>query len=96
MTAHSIKVKKLARTLLRENLKNGRSWRAIAHEDYDDQINYATLNRFAIHKGTWLPKNEKILVALGLKRSCTRKSKRMFDMSTKELLWCLTHRKEMQ
>lgn len=60
------KAKKLARTLLRENRK--RSWRSIAHEDYQDRINYATLNRFAINKGAWIPKDEKILIALGLKK----------------------------
>jgi len=73
MTQTSSKAKKLARTLLRENLKNHRTWRQIAKEDYNNQINYATLNRFAIHKGTWLPRDEKLLVILGLKKPCVPK-----------------------
>lgn len=67
MTNASPKAKKLARKLLREN-RHGRSWRVIAREDYQDQVSFATLNRFAIHKGEWLPKDEAILIALGLKK----------------------------
>lgn len=65
MTASITKAKKLATSLLRAN-RLGRSWRTIAHEDYADQVNHATLNRIAIHKGDWLPKDETILKALGL------------------------------
>ena len=62
----STKAKKLARSLLREN-RRGRSWRTIAREDYQGQVNHATLNRIAISKGEWLPKDDKILTVLGLK-----------------------------
>ncbi len=72
MTISSSKARKLARSLLRQN-RNGRSWRVIANEDYQGKVNYATLNRFAISKGTWIPKDEKILIALGLKKPCELK-----------------------
>ena len=72
MTISPTKAKRLAKSLMKEN--RTRSWRQIAKEDYSDQINYATLNRFAIHKGTWLPRDEKILVTLGLKKPCVPKS----------------------
>ena len=62
----STKAKKLARNLLREN-RRGRSWRIIAREDYQGKINHATLNRIAISKGEWLPKDDEILTILGLK-----------------------------
>ena len=81
--------KKSALELLREN-RRGRSWRAIAHEDFKDQINHATLNRFANSKGEWLPKDKRLLVMLGLILPPRRK--RIFDMSARELLWCLEHR----
>jgi hypothetical protein len=67
VTVSSSAAKKLARRLLREN-RHGRSWRAIAHEDYQDRISFATLNRIAIHKGEWLPKDENVLILLGLKK----------------------------
>lgn len=70
MTIIISRAKKLARSLLRENRKNGRTWRAIAHEDYNDQINFATLNRFAKSKGAWIPKDNEILITLGLKKPC--------------------------
>lgn len=66
MKPASSKAKKLARSLLREN--RSRSWRRIAAEDYQDKVNYATLNRIAISRGAWLPKDEKILTILGLKK----------------------------
>lgn len=65
MNVSPSKAKKRALGLLREN-RRGRSWRVIAHEVFRDQINYATLNRFATSKGTWLPKDENILIVLEL------------------------------
>jgi len=55
----------LAERLLSEN-RSGRSWRAIAREDYRNRVNFATLNRIANSGGAWLPKERKILRALGL------------------------------
>lgn len=59
------KAKKLARRLLREN-RSGRSYRTIAREDYQGEIDQSTLSRIARSKGTWLPKDETILSKLGL------------------------------
>jgi len=66
------KVKKLARALLREN-RRGRSWRTIAREDYQGRIDQSTLSRIVRGKGTWLPRDERILVILGLKKPCVPK-----------------------
>ena len=55
----------LAKRLLDEN-RRGRSWRCIAREDYGNKINFATLNRIAIHAGEWVPHDKKILQMLGL------------------------------
>lgn len=55
----------LAKRLLEQN-RSGRSWRKIAREDYGGRVNFATLNRIAIHGGKWLPKDKKILDTLGL------------------------------
>lgn len=55
----------LAKRLLDEN-QRGRSWRKIAREDYGNRVNFATLNRFALHEGKWVPKDRKIQKALGL------------------------------
>ena len=65
MNIASSKAKKLARSLLREN-HNGRSYRTIAREDYQDKIDQSTLSRIARGKGTWLPKNPEMLNLLGL------------------------------
>lgn len=88
MTVSLARAKKLARTLLRENRKNGRSWRVIAREDFNDQINYATLNRFAIHKGEWLPKDKELQIVLGIRkqRPPRPKQKTVMQMNKKELL----------
>jgi hypothetical protein len=61
----SYKAKRLASALLREN-RRGRSWRTIARDDYQDRVNFATLNRIATSRGEWLPKDEEILKVLGL------------------------------
>lgn len=55
----------LALRLLEEN-HSGRSWRKIAKEDYGNRVNFATLNRVAHSGGEWLPKDRRILEALGL------------------------------
>jgi hypothetical protein len=60
----SYKAKRLARTLLKKNKE--RSWRQIAKDDYGDRVSFATLNRIAISKGDWLPKDEEVLKVLGL------------------------------
>ena len=61
------KAKKIAMGLLRAN-REGRSWRRISHEDYAGAVHPGTLCRFAKSDGAWLPKDNRILVALGLKR----------------------------
>lgn len=72
MNISPTKVKKLARMLLREN-RRGRSWRTIAREDYQGRIDQSTLSRIARGKGVWTPRDEKILVILGLKKPCQPK-----------------------
>lgn len=72
MNISPTKIKKLARMLLREN-RNGRSWRTIAREDYQGRIDQSTLSRIARGKGVWTPRDEKILVILGLKKPCVPK-----------------------
>lgn len=98
----SPKAKSIARRLLRENRgtrsKPARSWRVIARDDFKDQINYATLCRFAISQGEWLPKDERLLILLGLKRehkSAHQQPKDLFDMSTDALRKALINREPM-
>jgi len=62
---HRPKQKKLARRLLREN-RQGRSYRTIAREDYQNKIDQSTLSRIARTKGEWLPKSSELLNLLGL------------------------------
>lgn len=94
----SSKAKTLARRLLREN-KHGRSWRTIAREDYNGTVNHATLNRIAINKGEWLPKDSNLLIALGLKRERKAKAEKPFtpiaEMSINVLRKALKERQEM-
>lgn len=61
------RAKKLAKRLLDKN-RAGCSWRKIAAEDYGNQVNFATLNRIALSDGEWLPKDEKTLIVLRLKK----------------------------
>lgn len=68
MTRVLARARKTARALLRANRKNKRSWRVIAREDFNDGINYATLNRFALSKGEWVPKDERLQIILGLRK----------------------------
>jgi hypothetical protein len=62
----------LARRLLRQNHGTrkiqARSWRQIAREDYNDEIDHATIHRFATSQGEWQPRDERLQIALGLKR----------------------------
>lgn len=60
------RVVKLANRILRENEK-GRSYRVIAREDFPG-VKPGTLNRFANEKGNYIPVEEDILIALGLKK----------------------------
>lgn len=79
--------KKLARMLLKQN--DSRSWRQIAQQDYCNRVNYATLNRIANSKGTWLPKDPEILTALGLlkPRSPFAVLPKWFDRTPEALAW---------
>lgn len=88
MSVSLARAKKLARTLLRENRKNGRKWRAIASEDFNNQINFATLNRFALSKGEWFPKDERLQIILGLRkeRQPRPKQKTVMQMNKNELI----------
>lgn len=71
MSSTSLRARKLAKLLLRENNKYGRSWRDIAgdfppNDDGKCLIKAGTLNRIANSNGEWLPKDESILLMLGL------------------------------
>jgi len=68
LTATAKNAKRLARSLLILNQDLGMSWREIAHHAYGDKVHFATLNRIAKSKGSWLPKDCEILTALGLKK----------------------------
>lgn len=96
MTVSLARAKKTARTLLRENRKNGRSWRVIAREDYQDKIHNATLCRFALSKGEWFPKDKELQIVLGIrKQSKPRpKQKTMMQMNKSELIQHITKRAE--
>jgi hypothetical protein len=98
----SSKAKSIARRLLRQNRGTrsipARSWRVIARDDYKGQINYATLCRFAISQGEWIPKDERLQVVLGLKRerkATHAQPKDLFDMATDTLRNALIHREPM-
>lgn len=84
-TVSPSRAKKLARTLLRENRKFRRSWRIIAN-DYG--VNHATLNRIALHRGEWLPKDKTILIKLGLikPRLPRPRQKTINEMTDRELI----------
>ena len=92
-------VKQTARALLRANRKDGVSWREISKHGYrNDEINilpglnHATLNKFAISKGAWLPTDTEKLKKLGLYQEKQPRPKSIWDLSSAELLHCLTHR----
>jgi len=97
----SSKAKTIARRLLKQNRGTRsitpRSWRVIAVEDFNGQINYATLCRFALSEGEWIPKDERLQVVLGLKRErkATHQCKDLFDIATCTLREMLLHRETM-
>lgn len=93
MTVSMVRAKKLALELLRKN-RRGESWREIAAANFGGQVHYATINRIAIHKGAWLPKDEKILDALGLitKRSPYAIMPKHFNRTPEALEWFLHKR----
>jgi len=93
----SSKAEKTARRLLRQN-RHGRSWRVIAREDFNGQINHATLNRFANSMGAWIPKDEGLQIVLGLKhvrKARTETYTPINEMATSHLRKALIERKEM-
>lgn len=67
MTISKARARRIAKRILRENRK-GRSYRTLAREDYPG-VKAGTLNRFAKEKGDYIPADESILIALGLKKT---------------------------
>lgn len=65
MTSIEIFARNLANRLIQEHQKK-RPWREIAQEDYPPIVKAGTLNRIAKSGGKWMPKNKKILAALGM------------------------------
>lgn len=59
-----VRVQKLVNSIIEKHEK--RSYRKIAREDYPSLIKAGTLCRIAKSKGKWIPKNKRILFALGL------------------------------
>jgi len=97
-----VTAKQTARALLRANRKFGLSWPVLSREGYRiDDINIkpgiaaGTLNRVALSKGAWLPKDIEILKLLGLHHEKQPRPKMIWDMSSAELLYCLNNRKPM-
>jgi hypothetical protein len=97
----SSKAKTLARRLLKQNRGTrsitARSWRVIAHDDYQDKIPAGTLCRFALEDGEWMPKDEYLFV-LGIKherKAKLQQPKDLFDMATNTLREKLDRREEM-
>lgn len=95
MSISKARARKLAKRILRDN-KKGRSYRVIAREDYpmvgaDGRpiIKPGTLNRFANGKGTYIPVEEDILIALGLKKPRNPMSilPKWFYRTEEALLW---------
>jgi len=85
MTVVSSRAKKLARKLLRENRKNGRSWRVIARENYQNKVDQSTLSRIAREKGAWIPKDEQLQIILGLRQPCSPRVQRELLPGEKEI-----------
>jgi len=95
--------KQTARTLLRANRKYGYSWRTIERDGYREDdihilpgVNHGTLNRVALSKGVWLPKDIETLKRLGLYQEKQPRPKSIWDMSAVELLHTLKHRQPYQ
>lgn len=99
----SSKAKTLARRLLKQNRGTrsipARSWRVIAREDFNNEINHATLCQFAINKGEWIPKDERLQIVLGLKRerkpAHQKQARDLFDMATSTLRKMIDQRETM-
>ncbi len=77
MSISKARARKIAKRILRENRK-GRSWRVISREDYPT-VKPGTLNRFAKEKGAYIPVDEDILVALGLKKPRVKRPPKQSD-----------------
>lgn len=82
------RAKKLARSLLRAKKATGLSYRKFAPYVGDGTLHFATINRFMITKGAWLPKDKTILIALGLikPRAPRPRQKTISEMKDRELL----------
>ncbi len=98
----SSKAKTIARRLLRKNRGTrphaGIPWRTIAIDDFGGKINHATLCRFAVSEGEWIPKDEDLQIVLGLKHPRKAKAHKhcdLFDMPTPALLKSLINREPM-
>lgn len=87
-------VSKLVKLIIYEN-KKGLSYDKIAKLVNSPYIKPGTICRIAKSNGEWLPKSEKILMALGVIVFKVRKY-RISDMPSKELLWRLEHREVMK
>ena len=79
------KAKRLAKLILEAN-KTGMTYREMQRIC---GVKAGTINRFAKAKGTWLPKDKQILLALGL---VSIRVRQIIDMPKKELLWRLENR----
>lgn len=71
----------------------------ISRENFDNRIPAGTLCRFAKAEGEWIPKDEELLIALGMKRERKAKAVKPFtpisEMATAHLRKALIGRKEM-
>ena len=85
MSISSVKVKKLVRKLL----KDERSWRRIASEDYDNRIHYSALCKFAISDGEYIPNDVEIQRLLGIYRNPRRLTPKTIYNSEMGQSWTL-------
>jgi len=95
-------VKQTARELLRANRKYGVSWRTISKNGYTNEgviicpgLNHATINKFAMRKGQWIPSDIEKQKMLGIFIDKQPKPKSIFEMSSDELLKVLKNRQPM-
>ena len=91
MTIITGKARKLKKRLLRKYRRIG-SWRILAKQY--PPVKFGTLQRFVMD-AEYMPVDMKILIALGLRKPPKPKTKCLFDMSGKELLWRIEHREFM-
>lgn len=89
--------KQIARGLLRENRKNGTSWRTLGKRM---GVNHATLCRFAKSKGRWRPKDKTIQAKLGILKARKVQPKMITkivnDKTGNELIKAFTERAPMK